>query len=267
MTSIVDTHCHLDLSAFDEDRDAVIRNAIAVGVHSMVAIGFNPDRWHSTRRLCHAYPFMLRAVGVHPNDAGIWNDDVREALADECASGDPVAIGETGLDFFRDRADHEAQTLAFERQIELSRELSLPIIIHQRNAEAEVLEALAPYAPIRGVMHCFTGSASFASACMRLGLMLGIGGVATFPRSEELRSTIARLPLRSIIVETDAPYLAPQSQRGKRNSPALVTEVVEVIASSRRVLVESIADETTDNAIRLFGPRMSQALEQGHQAA
>jgi TatD DNase family protein len=261
--SIVDTHCHIDLPAFDADRDDVVHDALASGVHAMIAIGFNPDRWETTSALRRDYPCIVRAVGIHPNDATIWSSITRQNLVIECEREPVVAIGEIGLDFYRSRADQNMQVRAFEEQLAVARDMQLPVIIHQREAEAAVLDVLRRFAPVHGVMHCFTGDDTFADACIALGLAIGVGGVVTFPRSNELRATVGRVPLDVLVVETDAPFLAPQSQRGKRNTPARVTDVVKTIAEARLMPAECLASATTENAIRLFGPLLSQAIDSG----
>lgn len=265
--SIIDTHCHIDLPTFDADRDAVIRAAVDAGVHAMVAVGFNPERWQTTAALCEAHPMIVRSVGLHPNDADTWADQTAGAIERECAADSVVAIGETGLDFYRDRAGRGAQITAFRSQLELARSLQLPVIIHQRDAEQEVLAVLRDYAPLDGVMHSFTGDASFAVECLELGLMVGIGGIATFPRSTEVRDAIGCIPVDRVVVETDAPFLAPQSRRGRRNEPALVTEVVTTLADVWQAPVDEVAAQTTSNAERLFGDRLKHALEAGRSIA
>ncbi|HYI13868.1 MAG TPA: TatD family hydrolase, partial [Thermomicrobiales bacterium] len=187
MISAIDTHCHIDLPAFDEDREAVLARARAAGVHAMIVIGHNRERWRTTRALTETYPFLARTAGLHPNDAGEWSESLLHDLETEIASGEPVAIGETGLDFFRDSAPEDMQRSAFSAQIELASRYNLPIVIHQRSAEQAVLDTLREHRPVPGVLHCFSGDAAYARSCVELGLMLGIGGVATYPKSEQVR--------------------------------------------------------------------------------
>ena len=263
MISLVDTHAHIDLPAFDEDREAMLSRAYAAGVHAIVAIGHNPERWRTTAELCSSYPFVVRTAGLHPNDAAIWNEEILEELERDLATGEPIAVGETGLDFFRDSAPADLQREAFSAQIALARRYDLPLVIHQRSAGAGVLEMLRAHGPIRGVMHCFGGDEPFARSCVDSGLMLGIGGVATYPKSEEVRRALAGVPLESVILETDAPYLAPQAWRGKRNEPSYVVAAVEVLATIHGLPVEEIARQTTANALRLFGERLEMARRNG----
>lgn len=260
MIPIVDTHCHLDLDAFDTDRCETLKRGLDAGVRAMILIGYNPERWVSTQRMCERWPFLIRAVGVHPNDATIWNDDVRNRLRAEIEESQPVAVGEIGLDFYRSAESKSEQIQAFEEQLEIAAEFQLPVIIHQRSAEAEVLEILERHRPSSGVMHCFTGDTNFASRCIDLGFHLGIGGVVTYPRSTAIREAVAAVPLESLVLETDAPFMAPQSRRGKRNEPALLTEVVEEVARAKDVSVEQVRNQTTRNAINLFGPSLHSAI-------
>lgn len=267
MISLIDTHSHLDTSAFDSDRDAVLAAALKAGVHAIVLIGYDPERWRSTSDLCQRYPFLVRAVGVHPNSASIWSPSVQQLLEREVASGTVIAIGETGLDFFREHADPALQLAAFRAQLALAKTCGLPIIIHQRAAEAEVLATLAEFAPLRGVMHCFSGDTLFANQCRGFGLHLGIGGVATYPKSIAVREAVAHVPISSLLLETDAPYLAPQSRRGKRNEPAFLIETLETVAEVRDEPQESVADATTENAEQLFGPTLAAARAAGMDSA
>lgn len=263
MISLIDTHAHIDLPVFDEDREAMLARSRAAGVMATIVIGHNPDRWLASERLCQLYPCLVRTVGVHPNDASIWSDTLLTSIDAELRKGDAVAVGETGLDFFRDSASADLQRQAFIAQIQLARRFDLPIVIHQRSAETDVLDLLIQHGPVRGVMHCFSGDGSFARACLDAGLVLGIGGVVTYPKSQSVRDGISSVPLDALILETDSPYLAPQTRRGKRNEPALVREAAAVLASIFDVSIDEIARQTTATAIQLFGPRLAAAVDNG----
>lgn len=263
MISIVDTHAHIDLPDFDEDRDAVVHRAVAAGVSAIVAIGFNPERWVSTAALAEAYPMVVRTVGLHPNHATEWSDDLPESIEHEARDPRVVAIGEIGLDFYRDHADPDRQRVAFVEQIALAKRLDLPVVIHQRDAQGEVIELLVREGPVRGVMHCFSGDQTFAARCIELGFYLGVGGVATYKASGAVRDAIASAPLDRLILETDAPYLAPQGHRGQRNQPALIVRAAETLAEVRGTDVATIAEATTRNAVALFGDALAAAVRQG----
>ena len=267
MTSVVDTHCHLDLEAFDNDRDEVVQRSLQADVHAIVLIGYNPERWRTTAELCSRYANMCRAVGVHPNDAKIWDTTIEQSLITEIANSRPVAIGEIGLDFFRSADNAVEQCMAFERQLDLAARFDLPVIIHQRAAEDQVIEILAAKRPRRGVMHCFTGDEDFAQKCLDLDLHLGIGGVSTFPRSNAIRSAIESAPADRLLLETDAPFLAPQSRRGKRNESSYLSEIVDTIAKTRNTTSRAIRCQTTQNAIDLFGPQVADAIRSGLEHA
>jgi TatD DNase family protein len=267
VTSIIDTHAHLDLADFATDRGDVLRRALDAGVHAIVLIGFNPKRWRSTAALCDEYPWLRRTVGIHPNEAELWSPAVAVKLEREIADTQPLAVGEIGLDFYRDSADVTSQRRAFDAQIGIARAADLPIAIHQRAAEDEVLAALVPLGPVRGIMHCFSGDASFADRCIELGLHLGVGGVATFPKSSAVREALVRVPMERIVVETDAPYLAPQPWRGRRNEPAYLAAVLEMLATLRSMSVAEVAKQTSENAVALFGETLELARSRGAEAA
>lgn len=252
--TIIDTHCHLDFPNFDTDRADMFDRADAAGVDGFVLIGINPESWASTRAIARERENVWRTAGVHPNSAAeLWSRDVPEKLRDEAASGELVGIGETGIDLYRSSESLEIQREAFRQHIQLAKSLELPIVIHQREAESEVLDILRREGGARGVLHCFGGDWEFAHACLELGLSLGIGGVATYKRSDATRDAISKAPVESLVLETDAPFLAPQSRRGKRNEPANLTEVVDVIAACRSTTAAEIERQTTENACRLFG--------------
>lgn len=267
MISLIDTHSHIDLPVFDEDREAMLKRARSTGIHAMIVIGHNPERWRVSAGLCRRYPFVVRTAGLHPNDSASWSDAVERDLEAELGTGEPIAIGETGLDFYRDNAPEEVQRTTFAAQIALARRVDLPLVIHQRSAEQPVLEMLREHGPVRGVMHCFSGDATFARSCIESGLMLGVGGVTTYPKSEDVRAALSEVSLESLILETDAPYLAPQRWRGKRNEPSYVVAAAETLATIHGIGVESVAARTTANAVRLFGERLESARVSGLEMA
>jgi TatD DNase family protein len=260
---MIDTHCHIDLDAFAEDRPAVLERMRRACVHAAVVIAYNPERWAESAELCERHGFLRRAVGLHPNDAARWSDELRSQLEMELSKGDAIAVGETGLDFYREHAEPAQQMEAFVTQIALARDFGLPIVIHQRQAEQDVLDALRPFGPLRGVMHCFSSDQAFMSACVELGLHLGVGGVATFPKSDTVRVALQTAPQNRIILETDAPFLAPQHVRGKRNEPAYIVDVAECLSALWELPVDEVARQTTCNAVELFGPRLEAARAAG----
>ena len=263
MISIVDTHCHLDLEAFDEDRGDVFQRALSAGIHAMVLVGYNPERWDTTADLCSQHGFLRRTLGVHPNDADIWSDEISAQLRREIEQDRPIAIGEIGLDFYRSAGNAAQQRSAFVAQLEIAAEFNLPVVIHQRSAADEVINILAAMRPHSGVMHCFAGNQVYAERCLDLGLYLGIGGVLTFPRSNEIRDAVAAVPLDRLMLETDAPFLAPQPRRGKRNEPSLLLAVLHELASVKNASEIEVAEQTTKNAVDLFGEDILNAIHTG----
>lgn len=250
---LVDTHCHIDLPTFDEDRSAVIERARAAGVDRMIVIGFAPERWGSALRLAAEEPGVFVTVGLHPTDAGRWSDALENDLRETARNPAVRGIGEIGIDYHWKSASPEEQGWTFARQIALAKDLTLPFVIHQRDAERDVLEVLRVAGPPHaGVMHCFTGDAAYASECLDLGLHLGIGGAVTFRKARALHEVARDAPLDRIVLETDAPYMTPSPHRGQRNEPAHVRLIAERVAELRGVPLEEIAATTTANAERLF---------------
>jgi TatD DNase family protein len=251
--AIIDTHCHLNFPVFDQDRDEVVARARLAGVRGVISIGTGPQSWRSTEALAARYDGFWRAAGIHPNSVvEHWTPAGQIALENEAHAGGIVAIGETGIDLYRSRDNREAQIEAFKFHLRLAEENNLPVIIHQRAAEPDVIDVLKARGGVRGVLHCFGGDWAFAKNCLDLGLMLGIGGVATFPRAADVRAAIGRAPADRLLLETDAPYLAPQGRRGKRNEPAYLTEVVSTVAACRSTTADVVERQTTENALRLF---------------
>ena len=253
MTRLLDTHCHLDLDRFDADRDEVIQRAWDEGVEQMILIGFNPERWESGARLSLRYAGLHLAVGLHPTESEGYNDDFESRLRETAIQHNAVAIGETGLDYHWKSDTASIQKEAFSRQIELAKELDLPFVVHQRDAEEDALDVLrSADPPHRGVMHCFTGDTDFLRACLDLGLHIGLGGAVTYRKLKELREAVVVAPLDRILLETDAPFMTPSPHRGERNEPSFLTFIVERIAELRGVTVDVVANATTDNALDLF---------------
>jgi TatD DNase family protein len=239
---LVDSHCHLDDEQFDSDRAAVIERAREAGVKYMLAIGSD-----TAVRLADEHPFIFVAVGIHPNESATFLDVERFV-------GHPKvkAIGEIGLDYHWG-VPKETQMPVFLRQLEIASAARLPIVIHTRDAWTDTLDILRTHwKGMPCVVHCFTGSADQARECLDLGFHLALGGVATFPKSAELRAVARIIPADRLLLETDAPYLAPAPKRGKRNEPAFVQYTARVIAEARDVPVEDLAAETTANFERLF---------------
>lgn len=250
---LVDTHCHLDFEEFDSDRDAVVERALAAGVTRIVVPGIDLVTSRRALALAEQYPGVYAAVGVHPNSADKYSPQSLSDFRMLAAHPRVVGIGEIGIDFFWKKFDAQTQTHVFRRQIELANEVGKPIIVHDREAHEVVMAVLRETRPQAGaVLHAFSGDITMAEEALAMGFYLGVDGPLTYKKSDDLRALFARLPLERILIETDAPYLTPQPQRGKRNEPAYVRYVAETLALTRAQTLETVAEVTTRNAARLF---------------
>jgi TatD DNase family protein len=249
---MIDSHCHLDDPVFDADRDAVIQRALDAGVELMVAIGTGkgPPDLEAGVRMADAHPQFLATVGVHPHDAAKAAPDTWQRLEDLLAHPKVIAIGEIGLDYHYDFSPREVQRDVFVQQLELAAAHRKPIVIHTREAWDDTIALLeqhwAPHG-LPGIMHCFTGNIAQAEQALALGFYLSFGGVVTFPKATELHEATRAVPLDRILLETDAPYLAPVPRRGKRNEPTFIVHTASRLAELRGVTVEEIACATTEN--------------------
>lgn len=253
---LIDTHCHLDSEGFHQDIDNVIQRALASGVERMLTIGVTLETSEAAVLLSNRYSCVSAVVGIQPNYAHEAKPADWGKIEDLATHPRVVGVGETGLDRYWDFAPLEIQREYFVRHIELSRRLKLPFVVHCREAEAEVVEVLQAEAvngPLSGVMHSFSGTADTALECVRLGLHISFAGMLTFRKNEDLRTAARAVPLDRLLVETDAPYLAPLPHRGKRNEPAWVRFTSDCLAQVHGVSSEQMAEQTTRNAKRLFG--------------
>ncbi len=252
---LADTHCHLSLGAFQADVAAVVERARRAGVRRILVPGIDLETSRGALRLAETYPEILAAVGVHPHSASEYTSLVRDELESLCESPRVVAVGEIGLDFYRDRSPRKDQLEAFEDQLRLAAAVGLPVVIHQRQAAQALLERLLPWADGRerpGVLHAFSGEAEVAEPAVGAGFFLGLAGPLTFPKSGGLRSAAASLPADRIVVETDSPYLAPHPRRGERNEPAHVALVADALAEARTLEPELARRTLWENAEALF---------------
>jgi TatD DNase family protein len=250
---LIDTHCHIDLDSFDDDRDRVLQRALEAGVSDLLVIGFEPERWRAAECLAASHENIWVAAGLHPNSAKQFSDDIMNQIAEQVRRPEVVAIGETGIDQYWDHAPLDLQRAAFQAQIQLAIELDVPFIVHQRDAEVEVLKILRSFGrPLNGVLHCFTGDWHYAQEILELGMHIGLGGAITFKSRTDLHEAAARVPLDRIVLETDAPFMAPVPYRGKRNEPAYVRNVAVRLAELKDSGVECIAEVTSNNASQLF---------------
>jgi TatD DNase family protein len=252
---LIDSHCHLDSDQFDADREQVIQRALDAGVGHMVAIGTGngPPDLEAGIRLAGKYEAFYATVGVHPHDASKAVPETFEHLADLSRHPKVVAIGEMGLDYHYDFSPRDVQRRVFIEQMRIAAEARKPIVIHTREAWEDTISVIrSNWDPsLGGVMHCFSGGPKEAQEALELGFYLGFGGVVTFPKALDLQEAARQAPLDRILVETDAPYLAPVPKRGKRNEPAFVVETAKKLAALRGVTEREIADATTANFHRL----------------
>ena len=249
---LVDSHCHLDFPDFAAERDAVIGRARAAGIGTMLTIGTRLDQFPGVRAIAEGHPDIWCSVGAHPHEAADHTATTAADLARLAEHPKVVGIGETGLDFHYDHSPRDVQERVFRAHIAASRESGLPLIIHAREADDSVAGMLREERPPAAVLHCFSSGRLLAEAAIGLGYYVSISGIVTFRNAEELRAIVRDLPLDRLLVETDAPYLAPVPYRGKRNEPAFVAATASAVAALKGVAPEELAAITTDNFFRLF---------------
>jgi TatD DNase family protein len=249
---LVDSHCHLDFPDFAAERDVVIGRARAAGVDTMLTIGTRLDQFDGVRAIAEAYDGIWCSVGAHPHEAADHAALTAEQLVALTAYPKVVGIGETGLDFHYDFSPRDIQERIFRAHIAASRASGLPLIIHAREADHEIARILAEEVPPPGVLHCFSSGRALADAALALGFFISISGIVTFRNAEELRAIVRDLPLERLLVETDAPYLAPVPFRGKRNEPAFVAQTAAAVAALKGVDPPHLAAVTRENFFRLF---------------
>ena len=253
---LIDTHCHLDFNRFDADRSEVVARAEAAGVARIIVPAIDLENCPTVLALAEQYEGVYAAVGVHPNATAAWQPDWIEQIRAFAEHEKVVAIGEIGLDYHWDRSPKPIQHEAFRKQLALADELGLPVIVHNRNSSEDVVRLLRE-SPLAGqarpgVLHSFSAPPETAQAVLEMGFYLGFTGPLTFKKADELRAIAATVPLDRLLVETDAPFLAPQKYRGKRNEPAYVAEVADRMAALHLKQPEEMAAITTANAVRLF---------------
>ncbi len=250
---LFDTHAHTQVSAFDEDRDAVLARAVEAGVRSILNVGIDGPSSRAAVAIAERHDACWATVGLHPHDAERWDAALREELGALTDHPRVVAIGETGLDYYRDVCDPALQQAALRGQLDLAAEADMPVVIHNRDATDDVLTILAEYGgSIRALLHCFGDSYDVATCALDMGCLLGIGGTVTYPKSDDLRSAVKRLPDDAFVLETDCPWLTPQFRRGKRNEPAYVAATAEKVAEVRGVETTVLATVTSKTARAFF---------------
>ncbi|MCX7780873.1 MAG: TatD family hydrolase [Negativicutes bacterium] len=251
---LFDSHAHLDDKRFEGERDEIIARAAAAGVTEILNAGADMDSSRRAIKLAAKYPGVYASVGIHPHDAKEAVKDDYEQMAAWAALPKVVAIGEIGLDYYYDHSPRDIQQKVFIRQLDVARQTNKPIIIHDRDAHADVLSLVKKEGTgLTGVFHCFSGSLEMAREVLKMGYYISIAGPVTFANAAKLKEIARQVPLERLLIETDCPYLTPQPHRGKRNEPAFVRLVAEEIARLRNIEPEALAAATTANARRLFG--------------
>jgi TatD DNase family protein len=252
---LVDSHCHLDFPDFSGDLDAIVARAAQAGIGRIVTISTRVRRLSELIAIAERFPNVYCSVGTHPHHADDEDGIAPEELIELTGHPKVVALGEAGLDYFYDNGSPQAQARGFRAHIAAARATGLPLVVHTRDADEDcgrILQEETAKGPFRAVLHCYTGGRELAMTAIELGLSISFTGILTFKKSEALRALAAELPADRIMVETDAPYLAPGKFRGKRNEPAYVVEVAKVLAEARGVSLEEISRQTTENFFRLF---------------
>jgi TatD DNase family protein len=251
---LVDTHCHLDMEPYSPDLAEVIERSRQKGVEKIVTIGIDLESSRKAISLAEQHPGIYATVGIHPHNVAALEDNAYEDLALLADHPKVVGFGEIGMDLYYDHAPEDVQRQHFARQVDLAKELALPLVIHDREAHSQVLAILRekhPF-PAGGVMHCFSGDNRFAREIMELGLLISITGVVTFKKSTILHEVVREVPLDRLILETDGPFLTPEPRRGRRNEPSLLLFTAARVAELKGLSLDEVAGETTLNAEKLF---------------
>ena len=254
MTPIFDTHAHYDDEAFDEDRDALLTGQPENGIARVVNVGASLASCKRTIELMNRYDYIYGAIGVHPSETAELNDRAFDWLRQQCQLGKCVAVGEIGLDYYWDEPDRELQKEWFRRQLNMARELDKPVIIHSRDAAKDTVELMTEEhaEEIGGVIHCYSYTKETAEVFLKMGFYFGIGGVLTFKNAKKLKEAVAYIPLERIVLETDCPYLAPEPNRGKRNSSLNIPYVIKALAEIKGVEEETVRQAAWENAHKLY---------------
>ena len=251
---IFDTHAHYDDGQFDEDREELLASMAENGVGTIVNVSASYASCERVTDMARDYPFLYAAVGVHPDEVGDLNEESFARMKALFTREKVVGVGEIGLDYYWEKESHEIQKKWFIRQLELAGELGLPVVIHSREAAADTMEIMKRYAKgLKGVIHCYSYSREMAKEYVKMGFYIGVGGVVTFKNARKLKETVEEIPLASIVLETDCPYLAPVPYRGKRNHSAYIRYVAEEVARLKGLSCEEVIRQTEKNAKELYG--------------
>ena len=251
---LIDSHAHLEMPEFRRDLTEVIQRAKASGIDYIFTVGTEKKDWNRALEIAHSYPSAYAILGVHPHNAREIDEETYPTLRKLCADDKVRAYGEIGLDFYRNLSPQDVQLNRFREQIQLAKELGLPIVVHDREAHQETLEILKSEKAedSGGIIHCFSGDYHMAQECIEMGFYISVPGTVTFKNTGGFQEIIKRLPLESLLIETDAPFLAPVPFRGKRNEPSYVRYTAQKVAEIKKVSLEKVAEVTTENALRVY---------------
>lgn len=251
---IFDTHAHYDDKQFDEDREQLLDSMRAGGVGTIVNASATVESWDKVLELTREYPFVYGMIGVHPDEVGALDEEKFARMERLLQEEKAVAVGEIGLDYYWDNESHEVQKRWFIRQLELARKWNMPVNIHSREAAADTLEIMKKYAQgMKVIIHCYSYSKEMAEEYVKMGYLIGVGGVVTFKNARRLKETVEAIPLSHIVLETDCPYLAPEPNRGKRNSSLNLSYVAQAIADLKGITAEEVIKVTGENAKAFYG--------------
>jgi TatD DNase family protein len=251
---LIDSHAHLEMPDFKRDLEQVIQRAKESGVGYIFTVGTEKKDWKKALEIADSHPSIYVILGVHPHNVKEIEDQTYPTLRELCQNGKVKAYGEIGLDFFRNLSPRDIQLKRFREQIGLARELGLPIVVHDREAHRETLEILRSEnaKECGGIIHCFSGDDAMARACLDMGFYISIPGSITFKNAEGFREIVKKIPLESLLVETDAPFITPEPFRGKRNEPSYVRYTAQKVAEIKKVSFEKVAEVTTENALTVY---------------
>lgn len=250
---IIDTHAHYDDGQFDTDRDELLRSMAAGGIGLIVDAGSTLESWEKIQKLTEDYPFIYGAIGIHPDEVGTLTEEHISEMEHLLDLDKIVAVGEIGLDYYWDNESHDIQKKWFISQLEIARKKDMPVIIHSREAAADTMDIMREYAAeMQAVIHCYSYSVEMAKEYVKMGYYIGIGGVVTFKNAKKLKNVVEAVPLTSIVLETDCPYLAPEPFRGKRNSSLYLPYIAAKIAELKDVSVEEVIRQTEENSRKLY---------------
>jgi len=251
---LIDSHAHLEMPDFKRDLEQVIQRARESGVGYIFTVGTEKKDWKRALEIADSHPSIYAILGVHPHNAKEIEDQTYPALRELCRNGKVRACGEIGLDFFRNLSPRDIQLKRFREQIGLAKELGLPIVVHDREAHQETLEILKSEKAEEcgGIIHCFSGDYVMAKICIDMGFYISVPGSITFKNAEGFREIVKRIPLESLLVETDAPFITPEPFRGKRNEPGYVRYTAQKVAEIKKISFEKVAEVTTENALKVY---------------